>query len=855
MSFNKFKIFLPRILKIAVLVASFAVMLGWIVGNPFLVRGGPLGLAPMSFDTALLLFVLSLGLIFKNAWNRWFSRLCSYLVLLSAGLNLFDDALAMSSLLDRFFDGLLADEALSVLTSTSSSLCFITLSLVNLYRGRTYAHFAAVIGSSIVISLGTVVILSFLLDFNTKYSSGELPRMSLLASICFILLAIAYLLVAYRDIRKKEKSRAAFFPYYVLVCGILLTVWIWQLLLFRDVDRNQRLTRLEIGHLKSNLDNTFFPLAQAFKAMSKRLAGGLYRNKELWSWDVEEYAITFSGLKTVTWHDRRTNQSWFYSMGTSQMDRAVEQAVLTKAQNVHQPQFTEILREASGDTIGLIYPVYKNEILIGYLSAEFSLRPFLFHLLHTPGFDVDLLENDKPFLTHEFKRTGKSSVNEWTQTSVYQFLNLRWKITMTPRAMMIRENASIMPTVVLTFGLSVSSLLFLALIFFQKSNLSERRLTRVLKWQEASINSIPLMFISVDQNGIVRAFNTEAENLLGYRQEDLIRQQASPVIWHDPIELAERAKELSAELGRKVKPGFDCLAAMSESRHASASEWTLIAKDGQKFNAVLSINAIYDDKGSLTGYIGVLEDITQKKERERMLKEQEARMLTSSRLASLGEMAGGIAHEINNPLTIIKGHVGVLKKTLNHKKEIPPEEIIKRVDLIDSTVDRIAKIIKGLRTYSRDSNHDDMEVVELNQIVDDTLSFCIDKFRHAQVQLQTDIEPDLQLKARPYQISQVLLNLLNNAYDAVSASSEKNVTISAHRDGSFIKVSVEDSGGGIPTHLREKIMEPFFTTKEVGRGVGLGLSISQGIIQSHGGKFFLDPSTPQTRFVICLPSI
>lgn len=829
-------------------------MVGWIVHNPYLVRGGPLSVSPMAFNTALLMIVLCLGLIFKKAWNRWFSRVCSYFVLVIAGVKLLEDAFTFAGS-DQFFLGLLVKEAESVGMSSSAALCFLVLSLVNLYRGRTYAHFAAVIGSSVVISLGTVGILSFALDFNSKYLSGELPRMSLLASVCFILLAIAYLLVAYRDIRAKEKSRAAFFPYYVLVCGILLTVWIWQLLLFRDVERNHRLTRIEIGHLKNNLDNSFFPMAQAVKAMSKRLAGGLYKTKELWLLDIKEYTITFPGLSAVTWYSPDGEKVWAFSRGNTVIDSSQVQKALVQAQKIRQPQFTTISKDNDGGQIGLVYPVYKENIFLGYLSAELALRPFLIHNLHMPGFNAALLEQDEPFLVHELKVKGQANGDEWTQSSVYQFLNLKWNIKITPRALMIRENASIMPTVVLTFGLSVSSLLFLALIFFQKSMLSERRLSRVLKWQEASINSVPLMFISVDQYGIVKAFNTAAEKALGYRQDELVSERASPVIWHDPVEMEDRARELSTELGRKVEPGFDCLVAMSESRQASASEWTLIAKNGQKFNAVLSIHAIYDEQGLLTGYIGVLEDITQRKERERILKEQEARMLTSSRLASLGEMAGGIAHEINNPLTIIKGHVGVLKKSLNHKKELPPEEVIRRVDLIDSTVDRIAKIIKGLRTYSRDSNHDDMEIVELNQIVDDTLSFCIDKFRHAQINLETHIEPGLKLKARPYQISQVLLNLLNNAYDAVSLAQEKSASINARRSGEGIEVSVEDSGIGIPAHLREKIMEPFFTTKEVGAGVGLGLSISQGIVQSHGGKFYLDPNSSNTRFIIWLPSV
>ncbi|MNL12986.1 C4-dicarboxylate transport sensor protein DctB [compost metagenome] len=167
---------------------------------------------------------------------------------------------------------------------------------------------------------------------------------------------------------------------------------------------------------------------------------------------------------------------------------------------------------------------------------------------------------------------------------------------------------------------------------------------------------------------------------------------------------------------------------------------------------------------------------------------------------------------------------------------------------------RIAKIIRGLRSYARESDLSSIETFTVESVVEDTLSFCHEKFKNNGVTLTSKLEPGLHLQGRPTQVSQVLLNLLNNAYDAVSQSHNKEVLVEAKYKENGVELSVTDSGPGVPIHLRAKVMEPFFTTKEVGKGIGLGLSISSGIVQAHNGRFYLDNKSLKTRFVIWLPS-
>jgi C4-dicarboxylate-specific signal transduction histidine kinase len=216
-------------------------------------------------------------------------------------------------------------------------------------------------------------------------------------------------------------------------------------------------------------------------------------------------------------------------------------------------------------------------------------------------------------------------------------------------------------------------------------------------------------------------------------------------------------------------------------------------------------------------------------------------------------MSAGIAHEINNPLAIILGKAQHLKLMLA-KNSPPLDAVAKGVEVIEQTSNRIARIIKGLQIFSRDGNHDSYERKGIQDIIEDTVSFCHAKFRSHQTELIIDPVPEgLSIECQSTQISQVLLNLLNNAFDAVQELNERWVRVTVIDVGDRVEIRVSDSGTGIPAEVAKKILEPFFTTKEVGKGTGLGLSISLGIVKSHQGDFKLDRSQPHTTFVVTLP--
>lgn len=235
-------------------------------------------------------------------------------------------------------------------------------------------------------------------------------------------------------------------------------------------------------------------------------------------------------------------------------------------------------------------------------------------------------------------------------------------------------------------------------------------------------------------------------------------------------------------------------------------------------------------------------------------------MLYSEKMAVLGEMAGGMAHEVNNPLAIIIGVSQVaMRKIESGKSDL--SSVLETLKTVESTAERIVKIVRGLKLFSRDAGSDPKSPAQLKVLIDDSVNLCMERFKSAGIDLRMGHIVDELVSCRPAQISQVILNLLNNSFDAIEGQSEKWISIESRVEKSAlqkgnsgtIEVWLTDSGVGISLQVAKKIMEPFFSTKPVGKGTGLGLSISKGIIAEHGGSLFLDESCKNTRFVIKLP--
>lgn len=228
-------------------------------------------------------------------------------------------------------------------------------------------------------------------------------------------------------------------------------------------------------------------------------------------------------------------------------------------------------------------------------------------------------------------------------------------------------------------------------------------------------------------------------------------------------------------------------------------------------------------------------------------------LVQTSKMAALGEMAGGIAHEINSPLGIIVGNIELIKAKMSGDK-YNDEKVNKLLSKVEATSFRIARIIQGLLNFSREASHDIFEVTDIREIISESLSLCSEKFKSNHILFIAEYAPfPIRVTCQKVQITQILINLLNNAFDACHDVKNPQVKISASANENYAFISVTDNGPGVPPELESKLMQPFFTTKPVGSGTGLGLSISLGIAIAHKGFLYLDRNVSASCFVLKLP--
>jgi len=188
------------------------------------------------------------------------------------------------------------------------------------------------------------------------------------------------------------------------------------------------------------------------------------------------------------------------------------------------------------------------------------------------------------------------------------------------------------------------------------------------------------------------------------------------------------------------------------------------------------------------------------------------------------------------------------------KPDYDKEKIIELSQKIREQTHRITKIVRGLKTFSRDSTHEQFQMTSLSQILDDSLVLCQERFKNHGIHLHIPaLSEELKIECQPVAISQVLINLFNNAHDAIINLEEKWVRIDIEDFNEHVLIRILDSGEGIPQEIQNKILEPFFTTKGVSGGTGLGLSISKGLIEKHHGLFSIETNCPNTCFTIQLP--
>ncbi len=341
--------------------------------------------------------------------------------------------------------------------------------------------------------------------------------------------------------------------------------------------------------------------------------------------------------------------------------------------------------------------------------------------------------------------------------------------------------------------------------------------------------------VAVDTRGYVLIFNEGMERLTGYSAEEIIRNGHLTAFYDIEVARENMRKMRSDDYGLRGK--------------LNPMSMTITSKSGEEIPVTLSASLIMIE-GEEVGSVGVFTDMREILKMRKDLEEAHLQLVESEKIASIGRMAAGVAHEINNPLSGILLYAELVKEALQGK----PGGLDDLQEIVNQTL-RCKKIVAELLEFSRQSIGK-LSSFNLEELIDKTLHLLVNQAAFQDIHVTRSIESDMpHMIGDMGQIQQVITNLVINAADAMKGKG--NLTIEARYDPGkrrFI-INVRDSGPGIPPEHKDKIFDIFFTTKPVGKGTGLGLSISQNIAKAHGGILSCDcPPEGGTVFTFELPN-
>lgn len=383
-------------------------------------------------------------------------------------------------------------------------------------------------------------------------------------------------------------------------------------------------------------------------------------------------------------------------------------------------------------------------------------------------------------------------------------------------------------------ALSASILIFWGLTKLALATLS-RGFTQISTSNEDLIKIIDNVSVGIgvaDAQGILRKINPAMLNMLACRAEELLGSMAESL-----FDLTDY-KQLKPELERL---GRDVSLQNFETR--------LLSREGIRLPILLSVSILTDKEGKLTGTIYAARDITELKRKDEQIRLKEAQLQQSEKLSLVGQLAAGIAHEINNPLGSI---LGFAQASILRLKE--DDSLAAPLSGIEEEARRCKILVQDLLSFSRQESSQ-REDLDINQVIESVLSMISAQARLKSIEVKKELSLTEHLQADRNQIQQVIVNLCANALDALPRGGSLTVRtrLAFFEEQSQAVIEVQDNGPGIPKELQKRIFEPFFTTKIRGQGTGLGLALAQQIIRHHNGLISVSSEPGKTVFLVAIP--
>ncbi|MCO6473276.1 MAG: PAS domain S-box protein [Melioribacteraceae bacterium] len=344
------------------------------------------------------------------------------------------------------------------------------------------------------------------------------------------------------------------------------------------------------------------------------------------------------------------------------------------------------------------------------------------------------------------------------------------------------------------------------------------------KYLQNLMHSSDSAIMVIDENEKFIAWNKGAENMFGFTEDEVLGKPSSMLL-PDEKKYKNELKTI-----REI---------VSKTGHIKITETERRSKSGKVFPVHITVTGLPGEDGKYRGRSVIINDVTEVKALQRQVDQSE-------KLAVIGQLAAGVAHEIGNPLTSISSLVQILQR----KSE--DEFITTQLANIKENIDRISKIVRELVDFSRPPGYEET-FTQVGDVIKTALGIVKYDKRVKKVDFISDLDPELpEAKIVPDQLLQVFVNILINALDAIEGNG--TIEVNSSSDEKFIVVEIKDNGIGMDKAVINKIFDPFFTTKGVGKGTGLGLSVSYGIIKRFGGDIIVESEKENySKFIVKIP--
>ncbi len=373
-------------------------------------------------------------------------------------------------------------------------------------------------------------------------------------------------------------------------------------------------------------------------------------------------------------------------------------------------------------------------------------------------------------------------------------------------------------------------------------SLSEAKHANIANELTQLIDTANALIFGIDAQGKVNEWNQQAEKITGYTKPEVMGcGLVSDFITDD----------FKASVGEVLQKAL-------KGEETANYEFLLFTKSGDRVDILLNSRTRRNATGQIVGVIVVGQDITKlnqvRVEQARERKESAAQIIHTSKLATLREMLTSVAHELNQPLNVIRMAAGNVRRKVS-KGTADAEYLNNKLKRIEERTARAADIINHMRMFGREVN-ENPEPIDARSVVTNALDLMGEQLRLAKIEIVSELAEDCtSVLGHTIQLEQVILNLLSNARDAMAESDgETKITLRVFEDNKGVHITSEDTGGGIPEDVLPRIFEPFYTTKEMGKGTGLGLSVSYGIVRDMNGTIVAKNIADGARFTITLPT-